>query len=226
MPVMGSVTIAATYGAGGSVVGPAVAERLSLPMIDRAIPISLAAKLAHPLRVALADDVRHEGRQLTRILSSAINMSGIFVGLPIPPGALGVDDRVPATERALRDAADAGGAVILGRAGVFVLAGRPDTLHVRLDGPPEARLRQAMEHERIDEPAAAKQLRETDQGRKLYVRQFYQGVRWEDPCHYHLWLDSTVLSLDACVNLIVTGATDRFLQAEPQASPDEARAWS
>jgi cytidylate kinase len=215
---MGSVTIAATYGAGGSVIGSAVAERLGLPLIERAIPISLAAKLAHPLRVALADDVLHDGRQMTRILFSAINMSGLFVGVPIPPGALGVDDRIAATERALRQAADAGGAVILGRAGVFVLAGRPDTLHVRIDGPPEARLRQAMEHERIDEAAAAKQLRDTDQARKAYVKHFYPEVRWEDPCHYHLWLDSTVISLGTCVDLIVAGAKDRFVGAQRQAA--------
>jgi cytidylate kinase len=215
---MGTVTIAATYGAGGSVVAPAVAERLGLPMIERAIPIPLAAKLAHPIRIALADDVRHEGRQLTRILSTAINMSGLFVGLPISSEVVGVDDRIAATEHALRQVAEAGGAVILGRAAVFVLAGRPDALHVRLDGPPEARLRQAVEHERIDEAAAAKQLRETDQARKAYVRHFYPDVRWEDPRHYHVWLDSTVISLDTCVDLIVAGAKDRFGRPQRQAA--------
>jgi hypothetical protein len=35
---MGTVTIAATYGSGGSAIGPAVAERLGLPFVERAIP--------------------------------------------------------------------------------------------------------------------------------------------------------------------------------------------
>jgi hypothetical protein len=35
---MSTVTIAATHGYGGSVIGPAVAERLGLPFVERAIP--------------------------------------------------------------------------------------------------------------------------------------------------------------------------------------------
>jgi hypothetical protein len=34
----GTFTIAAAYGSGGRVIGPAVAERLGLPFVDRAIP--------------------------------------------------------------------------------------------------------------------------------------------------------------------------------------------
>jgi cytidylate kinase len=209
---MPSVTIAATYGAGGSVVAPAVAQRLGLHLIERAIPVSLAQKLAQTREVVLAEDERREGPQVTRILTRAISTSGLFVGVPLHHTELGLDERVAATEQALRGVADAEGAVILGRAGVFVLAGRKDTLHVRLDGPPAARLRQAMRHEGIDEATAARQQAETDRARAAYVRHFHPGLRWEDPAHYHLWLDSTVISLDACVDLVVGAARDLFAQ--------------
>ena len=36
------VTLASLYGAGGSVVGPRVAERLGVPFLDRAIPDAVA----------------------------------------------------------------------------------------------------------------------------------------------------------------------------------------
>jgi cytidylate kinase len=207
---MGSVTIAATYGAGGSVVAPAVAQRLGLHLIERAIPVSLAQKLAQTREVVLAEDERRERPQATRILARAISTSGLFVGVPLPHTELGLDEQVAATEQALRRVADAEGAVILGRAGVFVLAGRTDTLHVRLDGPPEARLRQAMRHEGIDEATAARQQAETDRARAAYVRHYHPGLRWEDPARYHVWLDSTVVSLDACVDLVVRAARDLF----------------
>lgn len=210
---MASVTIAATYGAGGSVVAPAVARQLGLHLVERAIPVPLAEKLAHPLEFALAEDERREGPQLRRLLARAVNTSGLFVGVPIPHSDLGLDERIAATERALRQIADAEGAVILGRAGVFVLAGRSDTLHVRLDAPPERRLRQAMRHEGIDEATAARQLKDADRAREAYVRHFHPGLRWDDACHYHLWLDSTVLSLEACVDLIVGAARDLFTRA-------------
>ena len=38
------VTIAALYGAGGSVVGPRVAERLGVPLLDREIPEDVARR--------------------------------------------------------------------------------------------------------------------------------------------------------------------------------------
>jgi hypothetical protein len=38
------VTLAALYGAGDSVAGPKVAERLAVPLLDRAIPESVAQR--------------------------------------------------------------------------------------------------------------------------------------------------------------------------------------
>jgi cytidylate kinase len=207
---MGTVTIAATYGAGGSVVAPAVAERLGLPLVDRAIPVALAHQLDATLKGALAEDERRRPGLVGRALESVADMSGLYVGAPLPQHRLGADARVAATEEALRQAAGRGGAVVLGRAGVFVLRGRPDTLHVRLDGPAGARRRQAMRHEHVDEATAALQQRETDRARATYVSHFYPGERWDDPANYHLVIDSTAISLDACVEVVVIAAREVF----------------
>src|SRR5262245_52111308 len=82
--LMATVTIAATYGAGGSVVAPAVAERLGLPLVGRAIPPALAARLDERLRAALVDDAHHTGA-VTRLLTRALSHSGLFVGVPQAP---------------------------------------------------------------------------------------------------------------------------------------------
>lgn len=215
---MGSVTIAATYGAGGSVVAPAVARMLALPLIDRAVPVSLATELAEPLRAALADDERPQSSLVARILARWLDLSGLHVNVPIPPHGLGADDAVAATEEALRQAADRGGAVVLGRAGVFVLAGRADTLHVRLDGGIAARRLQAVRHEGFSEEMAAAQQRDTDRARAAYVSHFHPGRRWEDPANYHLVIDSTAVSLDVCAELIVAAALDLFARAPKAAT--------
>jgi len=214
---MGTVTIAATYGAGGSVIAPQVAERLDLPLVDRAIPVHLAHLMAGRLELALAEDEHHRPGPVGRALLRAIDLSGLFVGVPVHPHGLGADERVAATEETLRRVADQGGAVVLGRAGVFVLRRRPDTLHVRLDGAEAARLRQAMSHEGLDEATAAVQLKETDRARSAYVSHFYPGERWEDPANYHLVIDTTAISLDVCVDLIVAAAADLFAR-EPKAT--------
>jgi cytidylate kinase len=216
---MGTVTIAAAYGAGGSVIAPKVAERLGLPLIDRAIPVSLAHELAGPLQEALAEDEHRQPGPVGRALQRAIDLSGLFVGVPVPVRELGADERVAATEEALRHCASRGGAVVLGRAGVFVLRHRPDALHVRLDGSESARLRQAMSHENLDEATACVQLRETDRARSAYVSHFYPGERWTDPANYHLVIDSCAVSLDVCVDLIVAAALDLFARTAQATAP-------
>ena len=47
-----------------------------------------------------------------------------------------------------------------------------------------------------------------------YVRRAY-GVDGADPHLYHLMLDSTALSVDACVEIIVAASRDRIENAEP-----------
>ncbi len=207
---MGTVTIAATYGCGGSIIGPAVAERLGLPFVDRAIPASLAVKIDEPLVTGLADDGDYTSG-VGRLLNNTLSYSGLFVGVPVSPEERGVISDIAQTERAIRGLADGGGAVVLGRAGVFILKDRPDVLHVRLDGDVEARCRAAMAHEGLDYQSASRMQQRTDQARRAYIRHFYpRAGAWEDPRHYHLVLDSTAISLDTCIEVIVLAAQDRF----------------
>jgi hypothetical protein len=219
---MGTVTIAATFGAGGSIIGPAVAKRLNLPFVDRAIPAALAAKLHEPLAAALADDTER-GTAVGRLLRSALNYSGLFAGVPVPDDELGVLPDIAMSETAIRRLAEGGGAVILGRAGVFVLKDRPDVLHVRLDGSVEARRHAAMSHEGLDYKSVARKQNESDQARRAYVAHFYpRAGAWGDPRHYHLVLDSTVISTDTCVELITRAAKDVFAKSTAaQTAPAE-----
>lgn len=211
---MGTVTIAATYGAGGSVVAPRLAERLGLPMIDRAIPADLAGRAAAEDLDLAADEV-DDGGILGQLFGSPAALAGLAVGAAVSADTTDLDGEVARTEAALRLAADRGGTVILGRAAVFVLARRRDVLHVRLGGPEPARLRQGMRLDGIDEATAAQRLRDTDRARAAYVRRFHPGRRWDDPCNYHLVIDSTAVGLDACVDVISRAAADRFSHQEP-----------
>jgi Cytidylate kinase-like family len=207
---MSTVTIAATYGAGGSLIGPAIAKRLKLPFVDRAIPTSLVDKIHEPLVAALADD-SESGSAAGRVLNSALSYSGLFVGVPMPAEQLGVVPDVTKTEEAIRGLAEAGGAVILGRAGVFVLKDRRDVFHVRLDGDVEARRRAAMAHEGLDYKTATRIQEKTDHARRAYMALFYpRAGAWEDPRHYHMVLDSTAISIDTCVEVITRAARDMF----------------
>ncbi len=192
------VTISASYGAGGSWIGPQVAEQLGWRFVDRAIPVEVAERLDVPVEHAEVHD-EAAAPPFTRLLARIPNTSGMVV-----PEAT-TDAFCRETERLLTDAADAGEVVVLGRAGAIVLRDRSDALHVRLDGPEEARVFQGMRVENVDEDEARRRQRTSDRARLDYVKHFYRADP-RDPRHYHLVLDSTAVALPTCVELIVAAA--------------------
>jgi cytidylate kinase len=200
---MSVVTLSASFGAGGPFIGPAVAERLKLPFVDRAIPTKVAAELGVAVEEAEARDEQTQG-WLTRLLTGIAPMSAEYMlGSDVPRTALLSEDAFcQRTQEVLRGVVAEGGGVILGRAGALVLADCPTALHVRLDGEVNRRARQAAKAANLSEAEALKLLRKVDKTREGYVRHFYQADP-ADPCHYHMTLDSTRLSFDTCTDLIV-----------------------
>ena len=204
MPV---VTISASYGAGGSHVGPQVAHRLGAAFVDRALPSAVAERLAVPLADAIAHDEAVRG-VLERLLVRFAPAAQAFSGAAPPSEMLDERSYLNVTEQVIRELASRGSVVILGRAAAVVLRDEPAALHVRLDGPGTRRLEQAMRLESIDRETAERHMRETDRAREAYVRQFYD-VDARDGSLYHVVLDSTALALDACVELIALAAAAR-----------------
>ena len=141
------VTLAAFYGAGGTVVGPRVAERLGVPLLDRGILTAVAQRLRVP-EEAVAESEEPPQGGVGRLLGS-LARAGISDAAAVDNPEL--DDRRyrAETEDFIAAAAESGG-VILGRGGQVILGGRPGVLHVLLGGPRETRIRQGMAIEGVD----------------------------------------------------------------------------
>jgi cytidylate kinase len=209
------VTVSATYGAGGSVIAPRLAEALRVPFIDRLISADLSQDVARreaKSREGLCEgerEVAPAGRFLSYFARAA------SVGAMMAPEPIIDDDetiRVSA-EEALRGVAGGEPAVILGRAGAIALKDRPRTFHVRLDGPVERRIEWAARFEQLDLESARERQAETDKARTLFVKRLYR-MDPTDPGLYHLVLDSTVLGVDSSVE-VITLAARRFLEGRP-----------
>jgi len=203
------VTISATYGTAGSLIGPAVAECLGVPFVDRAIAGAVAADLGCSLEEALLHDDRAE-RGLGRLLSGALRLPTVtFGGVDMyVPGELphAPEEFVRRTERVLKDTAARQGGVFLGRAGALVLAGLPGALHVRLDAPVQRRITLTAALGELSEREARRIVEDNDRARTAYVSRFYRA----DPADgslYHLVVDSTIIPVATCVDLIATAAT-------------------
>jgi cytidylate kinase len=205
---MGVVTISAPYGAGGHDIGREVADRLGVVLLDRAIPAAVARQLEIPDKVA--EDLDERAPSLWQRLAAAFANTAVPIeAAAIPPGTVQSPQEYRlATESVLREIADTTGAVVLGRAAMVVLGGRPDVLCVRLDGPVEARIAH-MVATGMEEPAARQAQKDLDRTREAYARVFY-NVRQDDPRLYHLRLDTTALPYATCVDIVVAAARARF----------------
>lgn len=192
------VTISASYGAGGSRVGPLLAERLEVPFVERVMRRHVADRVAGPLADARRDE-QPVGRSLGRILRQLAGERS-----PAASPEDGDEGYRRAHDEEMRGMVG-DGAVILGRAAAVALRDVPHALHVRMSGPVELRVQQAMLIERIDQATARWRQATEDLARDAYVRHFY-GVDPEDPRLYHLTIDSTRLDIEACVEALAAAA--------------------
>jgi len=213
---MGVVTISATYGSGGGEIGRAVATGLDLPFYDQAIPADVARRLGVPLPDAESKDETFDVG-LWRVLSSMALAPDLAGAGPLAFATIS-DERAfrDQTEQVIIEVAAGAGGVILGRAGAFVLPrDAPEALHVRLDGPEEARLAVlARLFPAEAEGTLRHRLRGNDGVRAAYVRRFYRA----DPAHcqhYHLVVDSTALPWDVVGTMVVAAARARGIGGRP-----------
>jgi len=198
------IALSASYGAGGTVIGPELAQRLGVPFVDRAIPAAVAERLEVSVDDAAAHDEEAGESFIDRLLRGFVG-TDIGVPAPVPAETFTSEDFRKATEEVLLVQAATGEGVILGRAAVVVLRDDPRVLRVRLDGPREARITQAMKLGGIDREAAKRALARLDRTHAEYAKQFY-GVDLGNCSLYHLVIDSTAIPTSACVELIARAA--------------------
>jgi MFS family permease len=184
----------------GAVSGTASGE--GVPFIDRAIPLREAAKFDVPFDEGAEGPARG---WLERVLRGFVGAS-IAVPGPVPTESVDASEEFRrASEELLRSQASRGEGVIVGRAAVVVLREDPRVLRVRLDGPAERRIEQAVRVFGASPDDAAEAVRKLDRTHDAYLRHFY-GADIHDPALYHVMLDSTVLGIEACVDILAAAA--------------------
>lgn len=200
------VTISATYGAGGGLIGPQVADRLGVTFVERAIPAEVAAEMAER-----AESVEAFEDELGSVATHWLSMfasAGVIGGVPPDPAQFHDERSYKRHMDAVLHHEAARGAVILGRGGQIVLRDLDGALHVRLDGPVERRIAQAVQLGGLDEPVARRAQHHTDAARHRYLRRLYHA-EVADPRWYHLIIDTTSVPWATCVEIIVTAIRGR-----------------
>ena len=198
------ITVSASYGAGGSVVAPALAKRLGLPFLQRVT--TSEGHIAEP--EPCDEQLTAEEVKATPVHRLLAHFTQAMPTGPTqsPPSTHHQDEHLRGHGEAgiHRLLAAAGGGVILGRAAAVVL-GKDRGFHVRLDGPADRRVAQGAAVEGISREEAGQRLRAADKARTAYVRRLYRCDP-ADPAMYHLMIDSTAIPLDTVTELIVITA--------------------
>jgi cytidylate kinase len=114
---------------------------------------------------------------------------------------------VNVTRQLVREAAATGNTVIFGHGAQFILAGLPGVLHVRFVAPIPQRVERIMRRKAIDRAAAERWMREEDQRRSQYIRQYYDAD-WRDPSYFHLILNTALWDEETCIRLVLQAADE------------------
>ncbi len=202
-PAVRLITVSAAYGAGGSVVAPALADRFGLPFLQRVTTSEGGVAEPGPCDEQLSEEevkatpVHRLLAHFTQAMPAGPTQS--------PPSTHHQDEHLRGHgEAGVRRLLATGGGVILGRAAAVVL-GKGCGFHVRLDGPADRRVRQGAAIEGISEEQAQARQRAADKARTAYVRRLYRADP-ADASLYHLVIDSTAIPLDMVTELIVTAS--------------------
>ena len=194
------VTISRMYGASALAVSRRVAELLGYRLVDDQLPVVAASLLGTSADVVqtLAERPRRYGERVLEQLGGGVPEAAQ------PPAA----DDVPgetrrAIEEAVREEAQGGNAVIVGRMAAAILGRRPDVVRVFVHAPLEWRIAHVAESLGVGEAAAREEIARIDEARRTYAREGYR-VNWGDPRNYDLVLDTSRFGIEGTAQIIVT----------------------
>lgn len=167
----GMLTFSRELGAGENEFAAALAERLEMHLYDRELLEQEAVRLGVP------------ESELEKIDEQP---AGIFQRFR--PDSI-YQRYLEALEQIMRQLAERGSVILVGRGGNCVLREDPRAYHVRLTSSMPVRLRRVMEYRWVRESVAKKLIAESDAQRRRFHESCF-GVDWANPLEYHVTVNS------------------------------------
>ena len=181
------ITIGRQFGSGGWEVGNRLSMALGLPFYDREI-INLAAQESGISKELFENFEEKPTNSLLYSLSlSAYPFSPAGVAPQIP-----ISDRIFfAQADIIKDKANQGPCVIVGRCADYILRERKDVLNVFIYGNMDIRIRRIMERESLSEEKAIEKIKKFDKRRASYYN-YYSDSKWGDMTSYDVCINSKI----------------------------------
>jgi len=182
-----AITISKDYGCGGLELASALAKELDYEYIDKGIIVELAKKM----NTSEAEVSSHEDGKAMGLLSyitKFMTSTKVKTILSEDMGYLDDESYKLGLEVLMRDLADRGSVVIVGRGGQCILKNRPDVVHVRLVGPMEFKKKFIAEKQAVSEEEALNMIKLKEEERRKYIEKMFAFSN-NDPELYHITIN-------------------------------------
>lgn len=183
------ITISREFGSGGRTIGKKVAEKLGIPCYDSEIIQKITEETGYA-----PEYVKEAGEYASGSFLSSAFSNRTF-------GPTNEDILWNHQYRVITELAEKGPCVIVGRCADYILRDKADCLKVFIHADMAFRAKRIVEVYGEREQSPEERLRDKDKRRAAYHR-FYTNMKWGHAQNYHLTLDSGVLGIDKCVEII------------------------
>ena len=192
------ITISREFGSGGRTIGKLVAQKLGYDFYDSEIVNEVARRSGFS-----PEFIREHGEYAT---AKSSLLYALATANQYSLGAVSTLDKLYLEQtKIIKELADKGSCVIVGRCADYVLRDRKDALHVFICADEKYRAERIVKVYGENENKPEKRLHEKDQRRKVYYRN-YTGRPWGQQLNYALTLNSAALGEELCAELIVQAA--------------------
>lgn len=202
---MAVITISREMASGGDQVVDLLCDELGYCRVDKTMLAQIAEEAGVDVKAVLAKerDVASKPKLISDQMTSLYGRQ---------PGAFTRQDSMddPTYARIVRETlekiAREGNAIIVGRGGQIVLRDWPNTLHVHLYAPPEARIQNLIEQQGLAKLEAQRRIERSDEQKRLYIRNMHRNADWKDLKYYHLAIDTSRIPPETAAQMIVIAA--------------------
>ncbi len=192
------ITIARQFGSGGREIGENLSKRLGIKYYDKEL-ISIAAKESgvHP-EVFENVDEKATNSLLYSLSMGLYSFGNNFSSMNEMP----INDKLYLLQhKIIKQVADEGPCVIVGRCADYVLKGRKDVINIFIYADLDFRIKRAVEIKDVKPSKAEQVVLKTDKSRANYYN-FYSGKKWGLPENYDLCINRSALSTEKVVDVI------------------------
>ena len=190
------ITISREFGSGGRTIGHMVAEKLGIPFYDKELVDHVAMESGFAPKFIEENSEHAPGKTMFSYAFAHHGAPGVMNGLSVADFLWNVQCSV------ILQLAEKGPCVIVGRNADYILKDRKDCLHTFIHANKDFRADRIVRLYGESEKSPAARLDEKDKGRKANY-QHYTGRTWGKAQNYDISLDSSVLGIEECADIIV-----------------------